>query len=468
MYQSRLVEVFRSLDKKELRGLEKFVKSPFFNQRDDVIALFEYLRKRYPFRNNKGLGREEIFRFLHPDAPYEEKNLGYTFSFLFKAIKSFLAWQEFNADPVAEQIALCRALRKKGVKRIFDSEIKLAEKMQQEQQLRNSKYHFQQYQILLERDELYLSEGRSETHNFQQYSNEFTYYYLANKLRYYCRGLLQKTIYKSDQKQLLLEEVIQHVESRDYSHIPAISLYYNSYKAFTEADSVPYFEKLRAQIKQQHHQFPKSEMRDLYVLTINYCIRQINAGQKDFLENLFAIYKDGLSNDVFIQNEVMSPFTYKNIVMTGLGLEEFNWVEEFLFAYKDKIKSEHRENTFNYNLANLYYRKPDYAKAMRLLQQVEFDDPLLNLNARRMLLTIYYTEKEYDALQSHLDSFKNYIYRHKELGYHRNLNLNLIRFTRKLLQLPPSRQAAQQLREEIINTKEIAEKHWLLEQLGNY
>ena len=103
---------------------------------------------------------------------------------------------------------------------------------------------------------------------------------------------------------------------------------------------------------------------------------------------------------------------------------------------------------------------------MKHLQQADFDDPLLNVNARRMLLTIYYSEQAYDALQSHLDSFKNYIYRHPELGYHRTLNLNLIRFTKKLLHTQRYDTAGlAKLRQEIEATQEVAEKPWLLEQV---
>ena len=43
MKKTRLVEVLRSFDKKELRELKKWLHSPIHNQREDVRQLFAYL-----------------------------------------------------------------------------------------------------------------------------------------------------------------------------------------------------------------------------------------------------------------------------------------------------------------------------------------------------------------------------------------------------------------------------------------
>jgi hypothetical protein len=71
-----------------------------------------------------------------------------------------------------------------------------------------------------------------------------------------------------------------------------------------------------------------------------------------------------------------------------------------------------------------------------------------------------------DALESLLDSFKVYIHRLKNIGYHKMIYLNLIRFTKKLLYLNrEDKRAIQELEEEIQITKVVAEREWLLAQL---
>ena len=105
---------------------------------------------------------------------------------------------------------------------------------------------------------------------------------------------------------------------------------------------------------------------------------------------------------------------------------------------------------------------------MELLQRVTFRDVLYNLNARRMLLRIYYELGEYDALDSLLDSFATYLRRQNELGYHREHYSNLIYFVRRLLILGRHGQAErQQLYREVQQKEAVAERDWLLKQLNN-
>jgi len=140
--------------------------------------------------------------------------------------------------------------------------------------------------------------------------------------------------------------------------------------------------------------------------------------------------------------------------MTQILLKEFDWVEDFLYRYRKHIEPKFREGTFNYNLAIFYYQKEDHDEVLTLLQQVDFDDVNHNLSARRMLLKIYFERDEFDALNSLIISFKNYIYRKKELGaVARNSYLNLLKFTNKLMALNQrDKTAIAQLKEKVEKT----------------
>ena len=104
---------------------------------------------------------------------------------------------------------------------------------------------------------------------------------------------------------------------------------------------------------------------------------------------------------------------------------------------------------------------------MRLLQKVEFRDVQYNLNARRMLLRIYYELEELEALESLLDSFRTYIHRQKDLGYHREHYLNLIAFVKKILRNNLKDKAFRtKIKRQIEEANALAEKTWLLEQVN--
>jgi len=162
----------------------------------------------------------------------------------------------------------------------------------------------------------------------------------------------------------------------------------------------------------------------------------------------------------------MSSVTYINIAQSGLTQEAYDWVKAFIETNKVFLKSSLRNDYYLFNLASYYNKKGNYNQVMEILRTMTFDETMLELAARRMLLKIYFELNEIDALYSFFDSFKNYIYRHKEVGYAKNNYLNLIKYAKKLTNINPrDQEAIARLTEEITQTQAVAEKKWLLERV---
>ena len=91
-----------------------------------------------------------------------------------------------------------------------------------------------------------------------------------------------------------------------------------------------------------------------------------------------------------------------------------------------------------------------------------------NLDARRMMVRMYYDTGEMAALDSLLHSFRIYLQRHRSIGYHRELNFNFVRCAQNLLQLQPGDDEARlKLQIKIRNEKYLAEREWLLNKTGD-
>ncbi len=163
---------------------------------------------------------------------------------------------------------------------------------------------------------------------------------------------------------------------------------------------------------------------------------------------------------------MLSKFTYNNILMLAIGLQEWEWAKQFLDDYRHALPATERDNLYRYNLAILHFRQGAYAQAMERLRRVTFSDVLYNLNARAMLLRTYYELEEYDALFALLESFEAYIRRQKGMGYHRSHYQALLQFTRRLLDLPKGeKEASAQLKADIEAAPATAERAWLLSKL---
>ena len=465
MNNSVLFRVFSSLSPIEIRELGRFIRSPYINRRDEVSRLYDFFAQNISISDG-ALTKEKAWKSIFPGSSYSDKEMRYTMSFLLKAIRQFLIYQELNNDKVQSQVLLCRSLRHRRLDKLFEKEIKKTMEWQDKQPFRNTLYHYNNYQIQFENYEYISQQRRSGDMPLQVLSDELTYFYIADVLRQSCNILTHQTVSSRNYDLKMLDEVLSHVEKNNYSFTPAIQIYYHSFKALSNLDNEHHFQELKQLLYQHWSLFPLVESRDLYLLAINYCIKRLNKGNRQYIREGFDLYKSGLENEVFLEDGYLSSFTYKNISRLGLALGEYDWVENFLNHYKNLLYPQTRENTYIYNLANFHFQNEDYDKAMRLLHRVDFKDVLNSLDARRMLIRMYYELGEYDPLESLLASFKAYISRQKDIGYLKDNYLNLIRFVKKMLNSNlSSRTTRGSLINEINQTEALAERSWLLEQL---
>ena len=61
MQKSNLIFILKRLSKRDWREFRKFVRSPYFNQREDVVLLFDYLDEAIHFLPPMAMHREKVF-----------------------------------------------------------------------------------------------------------------------------------------------------------------------------------------------------------------------------------------------------------------------------------------------------------------------------------------------------------------------------------------------------------------------
>lgn len=474
MQKSNLIAYLKQFTKRDWREFRKFVRSPYFNQREDILLLFEYLDNAINNLKPTALHREKVFNYVFPIINFDEKRLRHTTSFLLKTLKRYLSQAEFENDPIQTQQYLCQSLRKKGLEVFFEKELMFTQNLMEKEPFRDSKFYFQKYQLGMEEAVFTMPQRRSGEMKFQSIADQLTISYISSILRLSCNIQSHQTMSGQAYDLKLLPEVLTLIESGEYLEVPSVALYYRCYNSIESLEKANIekselnFQELKALINQHWTLFPSSEIRDIYLFAVNYCIKRLNAGDRSFIREAFELYRSGLKNETLLEDGVLSSFTYKNITRLGMALLENDWVEQFLEEYKKYLNPRERENAWRYNLAFFYFQQQEYKRAMQLLLLVEFKDVLNNLDARRMLLKSYFELGEYNALDSLLDSFSRYIHRQNELmGYHRENYVNLIRFVKKIIHNGErNKTVLLELKKEIEATSHLAEREWLLEKVN--
>lgn len=466
MEKSRLFQLLSRLGKRDFRQMKKFVRSPFFNQRQDLIDLLSYLEDSiYSAKNIPS--KEEVHAHLYPESSYDVQQVRLVMSLLYKLVEQYIAYEEFAADSLEVKRKLSSALRKRELIKPAQISLKEAYKKLEAHPYRNADFYISKYYLEIEQFEIDTLDKRNVKHDMQTISEAVDVSFLSNKLWQTCIAITHQSVRKVEYDFGLLAAVLAYLEERPHLlDIPAIGLYYYCYLALVHRDVEEYFDRFKALIFEHGPKFPDEEIHGLYLLAINYCIRRLNDGTESYAREGLDLYQSGLETGLLLKGGQLSRFTYRNIVAMGILSGELPWVEQFMHDYKSSLDSKYRESTFNFNLAKLEYTRQRYDLALSLITKDVHKDLLLNLSAKALALKIYFELDRYDTLDAHLQSMKAYLIRKKILGYHRTNYSNLIKYTRKLVELNPfDREAKAALRGIIQAEEPLLEKEWLLQQL---
>lgn len=276
----------------------------------------------------------------------------------------------------------------------------------------------------------------------------------------------QNAVHRSSQANSAnwVEHVVGQLPGEIHQHLPAVAVYHLGYQMLAHPDNHGYEAAFRELLAAHIAQLPIDEARGLLMMAINHGIRSINAGEKAAIKSTLAYYQIGLDKRLLHDdNGILSKYTYNNVLMAYLALEDWENAKIFLEQYLPDLAASERENIYHYNLAVFHFRRGDFDSCLNLLRGVGFADPMYNLESRKMLLKIYYEQSAYDALQSLLENLLTWLRRHGELGYHREMYRNLAVFTGRLIRLRPNdTEGRKRLKKKILDTPLVAERGWLL------
>jgi hypothetical protein len=439
MIKSDLIQIFKKLTKPDRRNLRQFVRSPYFNRREEVILLYDYIHKQLDSAQPI-LEKEAVFRILFPnEIVYVSAQIDYTMSFLLQVIRAYLVQDELEKEVIGNRLRLHKALDNRGLHKFAQKELEGMKAAIHNTTHRNAGFHRLQYDILLS-EYLVLARGkRSNPLPLQSLSDALDAYYLAETLRLATEIQSHQRVAGYSYEQPLLKAVLEHSER--YQAQPAVAAYYRVYHCFddisveiTEAS----YRKLKWILEQQADLFPHVELRSLYLAAINYCIRRVNNHHKAYYSEILSLYKTGLTKGALMENGILSAFSYRNIAAIAMKLGEFEWTAQFLEQYRMILPEKDRRNWYEFYQGVLNYKQGNFTIAMDLLRPLKFNEASFNLDVRCMMMQIYYQISEMNVLDSFLESTKMYLLRHDDIGYVKENYDNFVKYLKKAMQLKPT------------------------------
>lgn len=465
MENTKCFQLFVSLDKEEKTAFKKWIHSPIANQHDEVTAVFEYLFSKKYLNANIVL-KEKIFNHLYPNRKYDDLRFRHILSNGTKCIERFLSYYQFQSDENASNIFLLKSLEKHQHNKYASILLQQQKSILNNNEIKNSNNILSSIEIEKIDFNIHSQNTRDKHFNLQHISDLLHQYTQTEILKFACLAITHQQISTTNYSFPLLDAVIKNTEENFDTILLSNKIYYLIYQSLTKNENDEIIFSLKEILMTATKKIEPNELRDIYLLTINQCIKKLNSGKKDFAFVAYHLYQLLIAENLLLQNNELDRFAFTNIVFTGLIVKDFSGVEEFIHKNAIFLPDEYRETVVSIAIARLYYTQKMYNKSINVILQTSFKDFLMSLSARLLLTKIYMETKDFDVAENHITTFKKYLRRQKSIGYHKESVLRFLITCEQLISIMNASKKDKKLFQKMItDDAKLIEKEWLLEQL---
>lgn len=474
MYNTKLIQVLKALDKNELKYFKDFVHSPFHNKNKRAISFLDYLLKYAPQFEHKALEADYIYTiFFKEKLPSLErrKKITQLTNQLFKLLKDFLAHYSLKKDikTVDYQIRILDFYRQKDIDNLFQYQQKEVLKLHEQESKYDADYYYHGFEIQKYLLNYYSrKQDRKAIDSLRNILPIISYYINTYKevvqLELEMLSINFSRILKDKDKTTKIFSTQEGEQMINiYRHVVAFLR-----NPASEAAFLVYKDFLQKHILDISN---PAIARQLYAYAINYCITKIRQGESDYYKQLFELYQSELQHkENHFKDTKIQAANLRTIIFTAIIIKELDWSIDFLEKYKDQIIVDDNHSMYPYCKALILFYQNKYQESLHYLNQVDFKNPINKLALRRLMIKLWYKMDEIDRLANAINAFRGFLFHSKShlSDQNRNANRQFNNIMEKIMNLPPhAPNRKQQLIEEVQNSTELAERLWLLEILGD-
>jgi hypothetical protein len=461
MKDRKLYTILENLSPDELDDFLLYVNSPYNNSNIQISTLVETVIGFYRIHKSSEWPEDSLlWGTITQGDIFDATKLNRVFAHATALLESFLACEELQSDLFTISMKRSEISGALGNKKLLRQSIKEAKAALDRFYTQDSAWFHAQYKI----------SGIETMGDEKPEIPALEIFYLVEKLKLYNTLASWKKMYNLNIELDHMDQVFKSANAEKFRQIPAVDIYHKMTQTFLEENVGDHYFQLRKLMKSHIHLFPKQEQNAIYTTAISYCINKINKSQLDFSRETFEVYREAVEKGFTLSDNEISASDFRNIVVVALRVNEIEWATHFIEQYAGYLQPKFRHNAVQFSLARVEMYRKNYKKVLDHLIVITFEDVWYNLGVKTMQLAAYYELEEFDALESLLNAFKMFINREKSLTKDRKSTyLLLIKFTQKLMRIMPGEtQKIQRLKQEIMETKGVVSKAWLLEKISEF
>lgn len=467
MKNSQIFEALKSLSKTEFNEFGKFVRSPYHNNRSEVVRLYDAIKKFYPLFESKSLTEEKIFKKVYPGKKFSVNMITKAISLTQKLLMDFYAIGSFKENNLDYNVKLLYTLYEKNLPALFKKKAKSIEEL-----LKKSKHTVEYYEAKSKYTSwitahLVNINESATVGKYQHELDDFVEYFLIAMLIQYHRLITYSHMYNIKYDLKFFNEIMDFLNLRDYKEVTLVSLYH-TLVMLTSTEEEKYFVELLNFWEKFEDKLNDLQQHIIYVTLYNHCINRKHKGETKYHELQFEITKKYFGKNIFPKDVGhIQANLFNAAIINAAKQKEFSWSVDFINNYRERLDPETAEETINFSFATIEFEKGNYEKSLSYLSTVNPERIIRKLNVKNLLIMSYYELGYTEELIASIDSYKHYLHREKDVTpQYLQMNSHFLKFVSGLnmLRVNGSSEDFIKLKKEIEDTVYFNHKEWLLEK----
>lgn len=475
MIQSKTIDLLKTFSVDEWKEFGLFLDSPFHNKDKILYSLYNAIKKFHPEFSSSWLSKEKIFGKIYPGKPYNDSRMRNLLSDLLRSGQEFISVAAIKNDKFKMNLQLIEELIRKDQKKLFKKnydnltaemqKVKILDKtfFEKKQKLNSVELN---YKNRYEKSDTMIDEFKLEAYDTLRIQFLLEIMNLEIEISNSARDRFS---YGKNLKEREELERFIDVEAKQHNDILYVRYYYNMYK-LGRTQGKEYFHKLRDILRNHYEELNDIDKRNIFTALTNYCYYTANKGETDLYRDNFDLYKENIERGYYAMGRYMTHITYFNTVVTGLEVNEFKWVDDFIEKYIYELEEPMQKNAYTFCRALFFYHTKEFEKALETAAGVMSDDMTYKHQLKSLYLKIYYDMNETEPFYSHIDGYKHFINSERYVtATTKPVFLNYINFAKRLFDIKNSIEdkdfSVLKLKKEVLNEKAMINKPWLLKKI---
>ena len=469
MDKSKLIQLLKTFQARDHRLFADFLASPYFNKNEELVRFYQHLRKLAPQFPERKIEKQAIWKRLYPKKAFDEKHLYYLMSDLHNLGLEYISVSKYQGDKFYHQFFMLDSTADRGLQKHYQHIQQKILKDQRNNKLRN-RHHYYRELLLGSLEGRAFGKARLRTTDdlVHSVSDNLDYFYLISKLRLTCEMVNRANFLSEKYDEEQVDRVLRFTGEANYEHIPYISVFACILKMLVESDNEIHFQQLKRILGERWNEFEIPDLQEIFVYAQNYCIGRVRSGFPNYLNELFALYRQSGEIGLLLDRDgLISPWKYKNIISVGIRLKEFVQTEDFIQNFRKHLPEDYRKDAYHYNIANLAFHKGNFSEALQNLLVVRFSDVFYSLDTKKMLLKIYYNQESTEAFYSLVASFRIFLTRNKLISDRNRLSYkNFIRLVNALYKLKHEGKGSKaEITDSLNHVNALVDEDWIRKEI---